>query len=699
MRAWMRMGPVATPRAVVPALLLVALAVTAVATAAQPRPMTIVDLIDLPGLGEPQLSPDGRAVLYTRTDADWKRNDTFSALWRVGADGTDPVRLTHGEHGESGGRWSPDGRWIAFTARRGEARTSQIFLLPTDGGEARALTSHPTSPSAIEWSPDGRWVYFLADDEKTADEKAREQVNDNVFAFDENWKHRHVWRADPATGSTERVTEGEFTVRGYRLSRDGTLLLHSRAPTPLLDDGPRAELYVMPAGGGDATRLTDNAIAEVGFSLSPDNRTILFVANSNADFDYYYNSKIFTMPAGGGRPELLLPDLPWEVNAAEWSADGRAVYFLANTGVRQNLYRADVRTRQVAAVTAGDQTVGGWTYDARLRQHVFTVNDAANAGDVWVLAEAANARPRRVTAVFDDLGRRFRLPRQEAIRWAGADGVEVEGLLYWPLDYEEGRRYPLVVQTHGGPAASDKFSFGSAANYVQVLSSLGYFVFRPNYRGSTGYGDDFLRDMVGSYFNQSHLDVMTGVDHLIERGLVDGERMAKMGWSAGGHMTNKIITHTDRFRAASSGAGAVNWISMYGTSDTRVYRTPWFGGTPWQKDAPIDKYLEASPLFDIHRVTTPTIVLVGENDERVPMSQSVELFRALRSVGVPSHLYIAPRQGHGWRELQQRLFKANVELAWFERWVTGRDYTWERSPVHPQPERVRAASDAVRSAR
>ena len=145
-------------------------------------------------------------------------------------------------------------------------------------------------------------------------------------------------------------------------------------------------------------------------------------------------------------------------------------------------------------------------------------------------------------------------------------------------------------------------------------------------------------------------------------------------------MTNKIITHTDRFKAASSGAGAVNWISMYGQSDVRIYRTPWFGGTPWQKDAPIDVYWEHSPLKDIWKVTTPTLVLVGENDIRVPMPQSVELYRALKSNGVPTHLYVAPREPHGWRELRHELFKVNVELDWFEKHALGRDYLWEEAP-------------------
>jgi dipeptidyl aminopeptidase/acylaminoacyl peptidase len=203
---------------------------------------------------------------------------------------------------------------------------------------------------------------------------------------------------------------------------------------------------------------------------------------------------------------------------------------------------------------------------------------------------------------------------------------------------------------------------------------------QPNYRGSTGYGDDFLRDMVGHYFQNAHLDVMAGVDELIRRGIVDPDHLVKMGWSGGGHMTNKIITSTTRFKAASAGAGAANWISMYAQSDVRTYRTPWFGGTPWQKDAPISAYWDNSPLKEVWKVTTPTIFLVGEKDVRVPSPQSVEMYRALKSNHVPTHLYIAPREPHGWAELRHVLFKMNVELDWFEKYAMNRTYTWEKAP-------------------
>ena len=185
---------------------------------------------------------------------------------------------------------------------------------------------------------------------------------------------------------------------------------------------------------------------------------------------------------------------------------------------------------------------------------------------------------------------------------------------------------------------------------------------RPNYRGSTGYGNAFFRDMVGHYFQQTHLDVMTGVEDLIRRGIADPDRMLAMGWSAGGHLTNKLITFTDRFKAASSGAGVANWISMYAQTDIRAFRTPWFGGTPWQKNAPIDVSGTTRRSRTSANVKTPTLFFVGEEDPRVPLAQSIEMYRALKSNGVPTHLYVAPREPHGWTELRHQLFKANTEL-------------------------------------
>jgi dipeptidyl aminopeptidase/acylaminoacyl peptidase len=668
----------------------VVLALTAAVGTQSPRPLGIVDLLNLPRVADPQLSPDGRDVLYTRADADWKVGRRVSHIWRAAVGGGEAMQLTSGTDGEEGPRWSPDGKQIAFTAKRGDNDAAQIYLLPVDGGEARQLTSHATAVSELSWTPDGRAIYFKAADPKTADEKARERQKDDVYAYDENYKQAHLWKVTVATKAETRVTDGDFSVNNYELSEDGSKIVYHRWPTPLLGDNDRGEVWMMNADGSGAVQLTHNAVPENDATISPDNSQVAFVSGSNAKFDSYYNGRLFIVPAAGGTPRPIVGESePIAVDRALWSHDGKSIYFLANLGVHEEVFVVPASGGTPKQLTDGKHGMGAWTL--RNDRLAMVVSDAASGGDVWTL-KIGDAAPRQVTHVFDNLTRDFKLGRQDAIQWKGADGRTVEGLLTYPVDYQAGQKYPLAVITHGGPQASDKYSIGALSDEVQVLAGKGYASLQPNYRGSTGYGDAFLRDMIGHYFQNAHLDVMTGVDEVIRRGLADPDRMVKMGWSGGGHMTNKIITFTDRFKAAASGAGAANWISMYAQSDIRFQRTPWFGGTPWQKNAPIEAYWNNSPLKDVANVKTPTIFFVGERDPRVPMPQSIEMYRALKANGVPAHLYVAPREPHGWGELRHQLYKLNAELEWFEKYATKRPYIWEKAPGEEKKD-VKTATD------
>jgi dipeptidyl aminopeptidase/acylaminoacyl peptidase len=641
------------------------------------RPMGIVDLLNVPVLTDPQLSADGRAVVYTLTEADWKAGRRIRHVWRAKVDGGQPAQMTNGADGESTPRWSPDGKTVAFVAKRGDNESAQVYLLPSDGGEARQLTSHATAVSDIQWAPDGSAVYFLASEPKTAAEKARDKIKDDVYAFDENYEQKQVWKVAVATRVESRITSGDFSVFAYRLSSDGRKIAFHRAPNPLLGSRDQSEVWVMDADGSHALQLTRNAVEEEGAAVSPDDSQVLFLADANDRFENYHTSRLFIVPVTGGPARVVASNaVPYDVERAAWTNDGKTIDFVANLGVHTELFEMPASGGTPRQLTDGKHAIKEWTLaDDR---HVFTVSDATNPGDVWILSQAART-PTRVTHVFDYLTRDFTLARQEAIQWKGADGATVEGLLSYPIDYKPGQKYPLAVLTHGGPRESDKYGPGRWNYDIQVLAGKGYAVLQPNYRGSTGYGDDVLRDMVGHYFQNAHLDVMAGVDEVIRRGIADPDKLVKAGWSGGGHMTNKIITFTDRFKAAASGAGAANWVSMYAQSDIRANRTPWFGGTPWQKNAPIDVYWNSSPLKDVANVKTPTIFFVGEKDQRVPMPQSIEMYRALKSNGVPTHLYIAPREPHGWEELRHQLFKANAELEWFEKYATKRPYTWEKA--------------------
>lgn len=650
------------------------------------RGMTLVDLAEIPRVQDAQISPDGRFVAYQLAKADWNANRQIAHLYRQAVAGGAPLQITSGDAGETTARWSPDGRTLAYLSR-GDSGL-QIFLVSADGGVPRQLTRHVTgiyggvSPA---WSPDGSGIYFLAADPQSELARERERLRDDLFAFEENIRQRHLWKVTTAGGTEQRLTDGPFSVVSFRLSRDGSRIAQQRAPTPLVADLSRGEIWTTDLLGGNARGVTSNRIEELEAELSPDNSQLLFLAEANQQLESTYSSSIFIVGAQGGSPRRLTADFPYAVEHAAWSADGRAVLAVVNMGVHSELFLIDVATARPRQLTSGNHSVQFWSVAPRAGWLAFQLDEPDRPGDVWTLPMVGGT-PRRVTGVYDALASEFDLPRQERIIWRGVDGATVEGLLFYPSGYHPNERYPLIVQLHGGPHESDKFGFGPGLilNFLPALTARGYAVFRPNYRGSAGYGDKSIRDVVGKYFNNMHLDVMSGVDALVARGVADPSRLGLMGWSAGGHLTNKLITFTQRFKAASSAAGAANWISLFAQTDTRAIRSAWFGGLPWGAGAPVDVFWGNSPLKDAARITTPTLLIAGESDGRVPFEQSLEMYRALKANDVPTHLWVAPREGHQWSELRHQLSKANVELEWFERYVRERPYVWERAPGDPR---------------
>ena len=333
--------------------LFVCLVFASLAAAQAKRPTTIVDLIDVPSVGSPRLSPDGTQVLYTRSDTDWKKNGRTTHIWRINSDGTGEVQLTNGEDGESGPRWSPDGTRVAFLAKRGEDEHTQIYVMRNRGGEASPLTEHDSPVGSFQFSPDGGHIFFVAPDPKSAEEKKKEKLQDDVFAFDENYKQRHLFRvaADgdgPQRG--ERLTEGDYSVIGFRLSDDGTRIAHHRSVSPLVDNRDEGEVWLMDADGGNAMQLTNNTVAERGAQLSPDGSQVMFLSDSSADFETYFNDNIFLVPASGGPHRMLYEDMPHEVQGARWAPDG-SIYFTANTGIRSQLFHAAVDDDSPRALT------------------------------------------------------------------------------------------------------------------------------------------------------------------------------------------------------------------------------------------------------------------------------------------------------------------------------------------------------------
>ena len=646
---------------------------------AKPQPMTPVDLLSLNAVSNQDISPDGTRLLYQLGEVDWKGNRRISHIWRKNLVSGVTRQMTFGHESETNPKWSPQGdKWIFVTKRKGDDH-NHIYLMYEDGGEAQKIAKLTGSPRNIRWSNDGQFIYFLAVAADSKEVKKALKKHRVIESFEDKSKQRQLWRIHVNTRKTEALTSPSYSVVSYSLIEQDQKVIFAKGPGVLIDDRHAADLWVLDIKKGTERRITENSYYEKDPTLSPDGFSMAYTSAVNGDGENYYSTNIFLLNRKSGETEVITRDFDGDVESYAWSNSGDELYFLANIGVSNHLFSYDIKNKGIKQLTEGEWTIRNWSYHPKANIHLLNIRSATNPGEIWQLKGMDN-KLNQLTDIHPELAKKYQLPKQRVIRWKSHDGYEIEGLLVYPLGYKKGSSFPLVTQTHGGPRSSDQYGIWSTGSYMPVLAAHGYGVLRVNHRGGSGYGDSFLRDMVGQYFRNAHLDVLSGIDYLVEKGLADPDKLIKMGWSAGGHMTNKLITTTNRFKVASVGAGTIDWTSHYGETDTRYNRTDWFGGKPWGQDAPLDVYDENSSLKDLWKVKTPTLIFVGEKDVRVPPAQSKMLFRALKDLGVETELYIAPGEPHGYRKPTHRLFKINKELEWFEKYVHGHTYRYQEAP-------------------
>lgn len=647
------------------------------------RVMTVDDALDMVDVGSGLITPAGDGVLYTRRSLDWDDNEYDTEVWRVSADGNDRYRYL-GEEGGSDFRFSPDGRHLTFKRRVGEGRgaAQQLFWMRTDGGEAVQLTEHATSVGGYEWSRDGSRIFFAADDERSAEEKEAIEKGDDAIFVDEgpNGQNRdqwsNLWSFDVATKEESRLTDGRFLLGDFAPSPDGRWVAYTARTTNRRNDADRSEIFLLDLESGEATRLTDNRAPEGGLVWAPDSRAFLFQAADDREW-LNRNTKLWLMEATLGEHRLLSGAFEGSIGNPVFTPDGSHVLFSGQQGVVSNLYRLDVDTGAVEQLTHGNGSlrVSSWSDDRS--RYVYSWSDADTPEDLW-LGSVDGGEPVRLTEANPWVERDLALAETRVVRWNSTDGTEIEGLLHLPVGYEEGTRYPLLLHIHGGPAGVFPDSFSARYHW---FAGLGYVQLSPNVRGSSGY-TDALRE--GNTVDRGdgiglgdYQDLMTGVDALVEQGLVDPDRMGLRGWSYGGILGGWTITQTDRFKAASIGAGVYDWTSEYGPGFNNDVRLWHIGGTPW--DNP-EGYRHQSALTHVANVTTPTLLIHGMEDTVDTEPQSMMFFTALKDIGkAPVRYMRVPREPHGFREPRHQRTRDVEEIRWLQRYVLDEEWEpWER---------------------
>ena len=669
-----------SPLRVAAALTIAAAVLTPAALSAQGesvrRPITVRETLLAPSFGSYQLSPDGRQVLFTRSDRDTTDWSATSHVHVHDLASGRTLQLTNSDKGESNPRWLPDGR-VLFTSNRDGKNA--LWVISTSGGEATKLMEDESAPSGTP-SPDlTRIVYTEATDR--ADKKdweARVKRKDDGYFWEHKLTYTHVWVYDIASKKKTRLTVDEYDHQGPQWSPDGRWIAFTstRNNATVRDPGftNNSDIWIVPADSGAIRRLTTDAGPDRSPTFSPDGRRVAYLSsdrvNSSAD-----QMDVKVIAFEGGTPVNLTADYDYSVSDVEWSKDGRFIYFSAAEGLTQKLYKVPAAGGNPVEISFGDGFMVsnfGMTTDGT--KWLVTGSTLDTPGIVY-LTEADGRRPRRVLQEHDRIGD-WQVARAEAITWKGADGLDIEGVLTYPVDYQAGRRYPLILQVHGGPHGRYTASFNAGA---QVWAGRGFAVLQGNPRGSSGRTLAFSNANVNDWGGKDFIDIMNGVDHVIALGVADPDRMGIMGGSYGGFMTFWAVTQTDRFKAAIGHAGISDWYSFFGQTDIPNLLEYGFGGLPTHSKETYERW---SPVEYADRVTTPLLITHGENDLRVPISQAEQYFRTLKKLEKTVEFLRYPREGHGIGEPVHRLHLDTEQERWFARFIMGQS----NRPVSNQPD-------------
>jgi dipeptidyl aminopeptidase/acylaminoacyl peptidase len=634
---------------------------------------TVDQILSLKRASSAEISPDGRWVAYTVRETNWDENSYETEIWLADTSSGATHQLTNAKKSSMAPAWSPDGARIAFISDRSDKR--QIYLINPTGGEAEALTTAETNPEGIDafaWSPDGRSIAFTATESKTAALKDREKKYGEFQVVDHDHRMAQLFVIDVTTHAIRPLTHGAFTVGSFDWSPDGKSIAFDHRVNPSPGASGSADISIVSTEGTVRTLVTQEG-PDSHPVWSPDGSRIAFETSMANPAYFYANRMIATVQVSGGTPTPLTTSFDEDPSIVAWKSSG--LYFSASRRTSSYLYRLDPASHATSRLAPSDSSIGSSYSLNRAGDTIAFLESGPDS-----MAEVCTASvPRSGTGSLSvkkltDMTaqtKAWSTSRLEVFSWKSRDGAEIEGVLHKPLDFDPARKYPLLVVIHGGPTGvSRPVPFTSAIYPIDIWVPRGVLVLEPNYRGSAGYGEKFRSLNVRNLGVGDAWDVLSGVDALIAKGIVDPVRVGAMGWSQGGYISAFLATHdAARFKAISVGAGISDWMTYYVNTDIHPFTRQYLKGTPWD-DPQI--YAKTSPITYVKQAKTPTLIQHGATDQRVPLPNAFELYQGLQDVNVPVKLIVYQGFGgigHGPTKPKSHRATMDHNLEWFDEYL------------------------------
>jgi len=618
-------------------------------------------------------SPDASKILYTVREAIMTddRSEYINQVWLCNSDGSNSIQLTKGDKNSSNPKWSPDGKWIAFTSSR-ELKTN-LYILPVGGGEAEKVTDVKSAVGNYDWCSDGTMIAYTMLDAADSKEEKNKKAKDDAYFMDEELKQNRLfvlWLHKKDTAGKyvqKKITNENYNVNAFDWSPDGKTIAYSHGKSPEVNDNVYSNISLIDIESGSIKSIASTGAGETNPLFSPDGKLIAYYSTADpVDWSGARHARIYSLADGKNWRLKATPDE--NGGLLGWTGDGKNIVWTEANRTLSAGYLLSADGKSISEWSKGNKDlIGVVTLNATGTQLGFVMQNPSQLPEAYT-SSVSNFSPVKVTTINSAYASKA-LPKTEVIKWKSKDGREIEGLLTYPINYKAGEKVPFILNIHGGPAgvfAQACVAANTGAYPIAAMAEAGYAVLRPNPRGSTGYGTEFRTANRNDWGGKDFEDIMTGVDHVIKMGVADENKMGVMGWSYGGFMSSWVVGHSDRFKVASIGAPVVDLSHQNLTDDIEGFLPSYFESNPWDDWSKYDKH---SPIRFVQNVKTPVMLQHGEADLRVPFSNSVMFYNALRRRNVPVRLLALPRQPHGPTEPRMVLKAMQTNMEWFDKYI------------------------------